>query len=116
VGASEPVEIEAGETAAEGIAIPRPPRGAQILAAVAASDGCIVEVPEEAIAPARKALAQRGLFVEPTAALTWAAALMARRHPAVAHLAVRGEGWDRARDLTAASLVAPLCGSGLKSG
>jgi threonine synthase len=114
--ATEPLEIEAGETAAEGIAIPRPPRGAQILAAVHASDGCIVEVPEEAIAPARNELAGRGLFVEPTAALTWAAALIGRRHPALADLAARGDAWDRARELSAASLVVPLCGSGLKSG
>ncbi|MGZ4249487.1 MAG: pyridoxal-phosphate dependent enzyme [Solirubrobacteraceae bacterium] len=115
-GATEPAQIEAGETAAEGIAIPRPPRGAQILAAVRASNGCIVELPEEAIAPAQTELAGRGLFVEPTAALTWAAALIARRHPALADLAPRGDGWDRARELASASLVVPLCGSGLKSG
>jgi len=114
-GATEPVEVEAGETSAEGIAIPRPPRGAQILAAVRASEGCIVEVPEEAIAPARTELAGRGLFVEPTAALTWAAALIARGHPALADLAAGGDSWDRARKLATASLVVPLCGSGLKS-
>jgi threonine synthase len=114
--ATEPAEIEAGETAAEGIAIPRPPRGAQILAAVRASHGCIVEVPEEAIAPARTELAGRGLFVEPTAALTWAAALIARSHPGLAGLAGQGHAWDRARELASASLVVPLCGSGLKSG
>lgn len=113
-GATEPVPIEAGETAAEGIAIPRPPRGAQILAAVRAGDGCIVEVAEEAIAPARTELAGRGLFVEPTAALTWAAALIARNHPALEGAAARGRGWDRARELATATVVAPLCGSGLK--
>jgi threonine synthase len=114
-GATEPVPIEAGDTAAEGIAIPRPPRGAQILAAVRASDGCIVEVGEEAIAPARTELAGRGLFVEPTAALTWAAALIARGHPALADLAPEGPGWDHAREVATTSLVVPLCGSGLKS-
>ncbi len=50
-GATQPAQIEARPTVAEGIAIPRPPRGAQILAAVRASGGCIVEVPEEAVGP-----------------------------------------------------------------
>ena len=114
-GSSEPVAIEARPTVAEGIAIPRPPRGAQILADVHASGGCIVEVPEEAVAPAQAELAARGLFVEPTAALTWGAALLARSHAAVAHINPPGDGWARARELTASSVVVPLCGSGLKS-
>ena len=113
---TEPVPIEARPTVAEGIAIPRPPRGAQILAAVRSSGGCIVEVPEEAVAPAQAQLAGRGLFVEPTAALTWAAALLARGHPALADLTILGAAWDRARELAAGSVVVPLCGSGLKSG
>jgi threonine synthase len=112
-GATEPAPIEALETVAEGIAIPRPPRGAQILAAVRASGGCIVEVPEDAIAPAQTELAGRGLFVEPTAALTWAAALLAREAPG--DVTARGDAWDRARELSARSVVVPLCGSGLKS-
>jgi threonine synthase len=114
-GSSDPAPIEALETVAEGIAIPRPPRGAQVLAAVRASGGCIVEVPEEAIAPAQAELAGRGLFVEPTAALTWAAALLARKHPAVAGVTAPGEGWTRARELAAGGFAVPLCGSGLKS-
>lgn len=112
-GAAEPAQIEAQDTAAEGIAIPRPPRGAQILAAVRATGGCIVEVPEAAIAPAQAELAARGLFVEPTAALTWAAALLSRE--ALADVAVPGAGWERAQRLAARSMVVPLCGSGLKS-
>ncbi|MGZ4182772.1 MAG: pyridoxal-phosphate dependent enzyme [Solirubrobacteraceae bacterium] len=112
-GATEPEPIEALQTVAEGIAIPRPPRGAQILAAVRASGGCIVEVPEAAVAPAQAELAGRGLFVEPTAALTWAAALLSRELEDVAAL---GDAWDRARELAARSVVVPLCGSGLKSG
>src|SRR5262249_8629696 len=114
--ATEPVPVEARETVAEGIAIPRPPRGAQILAAVRATDGCIVEVPEDAVAPAQTELASRGLFVEPTAALTWAAVLLARGHSALVDPRVSGEGWDRAHELAAARVVVPLCGSGLKSG
>jgi threonine synthase len=114
-GATEPAQIEALPTVAEGIAIPRPPRGAQILAAVRASGGCIVEVPEEAVAPAQAELAGRGLFVEPTAALTWGAALLARSHPSVADIKEPGDGWAHARELAAHSVVVPLCGSGLKS-
>jgi threonine synthase len=113
--ASEPVPIEARPTAAEGIAIPRPPRGAQILAAVRASGGCIVEVPEEAVAPAQADLARRGLFVEPTAALTWGAALLARAHPALADIHASSDVWDLARELAAGRIVVPLCGSGLKA-
>ena len=112
---SEPVAIEARPTVAEGIAIPRPPRGAQILAEVRASGGCIVEVPEAAVAPAQAELAARGLFVEPTAALTWGAALLARSHPALVDINAPGDGWARARELAAGSVVVPLCGSGLKS-
>lgn len=115
-GASDPAPVDAQATVAEGIAIPRPPRGAQILAAVRAGGGCIVEVSEEAIAPARTELAGRGLFVEPTAALTWAAALLARGHPALAGITASGDGWERAHELASGSVVVPLCGSGLKSG
>ena len=114
-GATQPAQIQALPTVAEGIAIPRPPRGAQILAAVRASGGCIVEVPEEAVAPAQTHLAGRGLFVEPTAALTWGAALLARSHPALADIEAPGDGWERARELAGHSVVVPLCGSGLKS-
>ena len=114
-GATQPAPIEARPTVAEGIAIPRPPRGAQILAAVRASGGCIVEVPEEAVGPAQTELAGRGLFVEPTAALTWGAALLARGHPALADIDAPGDGWARARELASGSVVVPLCGSGLKS-
>jgi threonine synthase len=115
-GATDPAPVDAEETVAEGIAIPRPPRGAQILAAVRAGGGCIVEVAEEAIAPARTELAGRGLFVEPTAALTWAAALLARGHPALKEITASGDGWERAHELASGSVVVPLCGSGLKSG
>ncbi|HET7052140.1 MAG TPA: pyridoxal-phosphate dependent enzyme [Solirubrobacteraceae bacterium] len=112
-GATEPAPVEARDTVAEGIAIPRPPRGAQILAAVRASGGCIVEVAEDAVAPAQAELAGRGLFVEPTAALTWAAALLARE--LLADVATPGDGWARARELASDNVVVPLCGSGLKS-
>jgi threonine synthase len=114
-GQSEPMAVAPAQTAAEGIAIPRPPRGAQILAAVRASGGCVVSVPEEAIAPAQAELGRRGMFVEPTAALVWGAALLARGHAAVGGVPIEGEVWDVARALARDAVVVPLCGSGLKA-
>ncbi len=134
IGAGEPVEVgdmpveagdtvaevgdvlaEVGDTVAEGIAIARPARGAQILAAVKDSGGCIVSVPEAAIAPAQADLARRGLFVEPTAAVAWAAVLLIRRHGALASVAADNRAWDTARALGIGRVVVPLCGSGLKA-
>jgi threonine synthase len=91
-GLDVPAEIEPKQTAAEGIAIPNPVRGAEVLAAVRESGGRVVSVPETAIAPAARDLARRGLLVEPTAAVAWAA-----------------------RDQAIGATVIPLCGSGLKN-
>jgi threonine synthase len=117
-GATEPAEVRTGPTRAEGIAIPHPPRGAQILAAVARSGGCVVSVPDAAIEPAQCDLARRGMFVEPTAALVWAGMLIARGHPAMQSVAdseaMSGDAWAAARELASGSVVVPLCGSGLK--
>lgn len=60
-------------TAATGIAIPDPPRAAQIRAAVRASGGEILAVTEEAIGAARAELVGIGFEVEPTGAVAWAA-------------------------------------------
>jgi threonine synthase len=113
-GEPRPVAVRAQPTAAEGIAIPRPPRGAQILNAVRENGGCVVAVPEAAIAPAGGELARRGLLVEPTAALVWAGALLARGR--LADVQVSGDAWRKARTLAGRTLVVPLCGSGLKAG
>jgi threonine synthase len=115
VGSPEPVGVSVGETAAEGIAIAHPARGAQILAAVGDSGGCVVGVPEAAIAPAHADLGRRGLFVEPTAAVTWAAALLMRRNPVCPRRGADDRAWETARSLGAGSVVVPLCGSGLKA-
>jgi threonine synthase len=88
---------EAGTTMAVGIAVPAPPRLPELVAALRASGGGMVAVSEAEIERARDALARRGWFLEPTAAV------------AVAGL----------RHLTAASsshaVVVPLTGSGLKT-
>jgi threonine synthase len=84
-----------GSTVAEGIAITAPPRAEQILAAVHASGGTIVTVSDDAIVAGRRALAHEGLFVEPTAAVCYAAAA-------------------GAPELAPSDVVIPLCGAGLK--
>lgn len=101
-GLADPEEIEGKETIAEGIAIARPARGAQILAAVRETGGTIVAVSEDQIHAAHTGLARAGLYVEPTAAACWAAlqADLIDLGPA---------SCDRPR------AVVPLCGSGLKS-
>jgi threonine synthase len=57
-----------GKTAAEGIAVARPVRGAHILRAVRDTGGEVLAVEEEEIAGAHREMARRGFFVEPTAA------------------------------------------------
>jgi threonine synthase len=98
VAGQEVVEPVAPQpTAATGIAIGQPVRGAQILAAVRATGGAVVTVTEEEIGQARNRLALQGFYVEATSAT------------AVAAL-------DRLRDTLAGveSVVVPLTGHGLK--
>ncbi len=94
-GNDEVTPFEAAPTAAEGIAIAAPARGAEVLAAVRASGGTVTTVDEDAIAAARVRLAHLGFWVEPTAAATWAGLAQ-----------VAG---------TAEVVLAPLCGAGLKA-
>lgn len=95
-------------TVAEGIAITAPPRADQILAAVRDSGGTIVTVDDDAVIAGRRTLAQsEGLFVEPTAAVCYAAASGAASRT--------GPGWPLVRELLAnGDVVIPLCGAGLK--
>jgi threonine synthase len=85
-------------TAAEGIAIAAPARSRQILAAVTSTGGDFVDVDEDEIAAAAWDLARLGLYLEPTAAATYAGLR--------AHLA--GEPGVR-------QIVWPACGAGLKA-
>ncbi|RLV69277.1 pyridoxal-5'-phosphate-dependent protein subunit beta [Streptomyces sp. CBMAI 2042] len=85
-------------TLAEGIAIPRPPRARQILAAVRKSGGTFLTVSEDEIRDAQRDLAARGFYVETTGVACWAA--------------VR----DGAAHRSPGSVVVPLCGAGLKTG
>jgi len=86
-------------TVADGIAIGAPARGKQILAAVRETDGVIVPVSESSIERARRDLAERGFFVEPTSACTYAG-----YRDYVAHYLGSAEE----------TVVIPLCGAGVK--
>jgi len=73
VGTETFVPFAARPTVADGIATPKPVRVAEVLAALRRSQGAVVAVPEEEIAPAVAALGRLGLFVEPSAATAGAA-------------------------------------------
>jgi threonine synthase len=60
-------------TIADGIATVKPVRVAEVLGALHRSQGGVVAVPEDEIAPALKRLGRLGLYVEPTAATVGAA-------------------------------------------
>ncbi|MET8635415.1 threonine synthase [Streptomyces sp. NPDC004096] len=96
-GADDLVDATAtAPTFAEGIAIPRPPRARQILRAVRDSGGRFLTVTEDQIRAAQLDLASRGLYVESTGVVSWAA---------VREAEPGGRG-----------AVVPLCGAGLKTG
>ena len=99
-GAESFVPFAAAPTMADGIATPRPVRIAAVLRALRRSNGGVVAVAEEEIAPALAALGRIGLFVEPTAATAGAALTRLLR-----------EGTIAAGETT----VAVLTGSGLKA-
>lgn len=101
-GLAAPVDVAHDRTIAEGIAIARPARGAQILAAIRDTGGTIVTVTDGQIREAHANLARWGLYVEPTSAACWAA-LIAGLVPTP----------PEATPLP--HTVVPLCGSGLKS-
>ncbi|MGB9758048.1 MAG: threonine synthase [Candidatus Bipolaricaulaceae bacterium] len=100
-GLSLPKEVELGETVAEGVRIPRPERGREILAAVRTSGGQGLSVSDEEILQARRELARDGLYVEPTGAVAPAA---------LAKL------WEMGAVRSGEVVVVPLTGFGLKTG
>ncbi len=87
-------------TIADGIAVSRPPRLAQMLEAVRESGGGASAVSEIEIESAWRTILQRGLYVEPTSAVPLAA---------LRRLQERGMLADDER------VLVPLTGSGLKS-
>ena len=73
-GGDIPEAITKRATIAEGIAVAKPIRGAQILEAVRASKGKFMTVSENEIASMLSYLRKRGIYVEPTAAVAAAGA------------------------------------------
>ena len=106
-GGHDVTAVPSRPTVAEGIAITTPPRGAQIMDAIRASGGTVLSVDDDQVVEAQIALAAQGLFVEPTAAVCFAAVSQAR-----------GSGVDDevVAALRTGEVVVPLCGSGLKTG
>jgi threonine synthase len=98
-GTSEVEPVEPGATLAEGARIGRPPRVSALLSALRQSGGWPEAVPEALLVATVRALWQRGLYVEPTAALGAAAYRLARRR-----------GWK-----PDGPVVIVLTGSGLKT-
>jgi len=72
-GGERLVPFAAAPTVADGIATSKPVRTAEVLRALRHSQGGVVAVAEDEIAPALAALGRLGLFVEPTAATVGAA-------------------------------------------
>jgi threonine synthase len=97
--ASQPAVVQHKPTMAEGIAIPSPARGAEILEAVGDTGGSILAVKEADIKAAWRDMGRRGHYIEPTAAATIAGA---RRYLA-----------DLSSDVV---VVTAFTGHGLKAG
>ncbi|WP_171169573.1 threonine synthase [Streptomyces sp. I05A-00742] len=101
-GGEVPEQVIDEGTVAEGIAVARPARGAQVLRAVRETGGTVLAVPDDSIRAAHRELARNGLYVEPTSAVCWAAL----QDGLVPLPPVEGD-----RPVA----VAPLCGNGLKA-
>jgi threonine synthase len=120
-GRDEPEPVTPEPTVAEGIAIARPARGAQILAAVRDTGGAVVTVSDGQVLEARAELGAGGLYVEPTAAACWAAVRSGAVPPvpspeSPAPSGAPSEARGRSHGDVPVHTVLPLCGSGLKSG
>jgi threonine synthase len=100
-GADGPVPVTAGASAAEGILLANPPRGAQILDAIRATDGSAIAVDDDAVWQALFELARHGVYVEPTSAVAVAGLLQLREQGLI-------EAPER--------VVVAITGSGLKAG
>jgi threonine synthase len=100
-GATDVAAITAGSSAAEGILLAAPPRGAQILVALRGTGGSAIAVDDEALWKALQGMARQGVYLEPTSAI------------AVAGLeALRQQGVVGPSD----EVVVGITGSGLKAG
>ena len=103
-GAEDAEPVEAGSTIAEGIRIARPPRSREILAAIRASGGTIVEVDDDAIRTSLRTLLAEGIFTEPTSAAAHAGLALAGDLGGTTIVALTGHG------LKASGAIADLAG------
>lgn len=87
-------------TLAEGIAIAAPMRGKQILEAIRDTNGEIIIAPENKIVETRKYLAEKGFYVEPTTAATFAGFF---------------DYYKENNHSFQGKVILPLCGAGLKA-
>lgn len=93
-------EIESKPTLAEGISITKPIRWKQMVAAVRETGGEVLMVEDETLPPVLRALARRGILMEPTSAVPFAGV----------------EALVREKKLDAqAAVVVPVTGHGLKA-
>ncbi len=60
-----------GQTVAEGVKVSQPVRLDALLAEIPSGSGEFIAVQEDAILPAYRELAKKGIYVEPTSALVW---------------------------------------------
>lgn len=82
-----------GPTAAEGVRVRRPVRAEALLREIRPGSGTFLAVPEEQILPAAGELARKGIYIEPTSALVWAAfRQLSGKIPAPAILILSGSG------------------------
>ena len=96
--AQQPARLTPAQSVADGILVDEPVRGAQILEALYATDGCALRVDNQAILRAQRAMHAAGFMIETTSAVTSAALPQIRQRL----------GAD-------AELVLALTGSGLKA-
>lgn len=91
------ISMPLGQTIAEGVAVPDPPRKAQILSALKETGGDVLVVSEAEILKGVEALAEMGLWVEPTGAIAFAA-WRKYGNPSNTIILLTGAGWKRLRD------------------
>lgn len=90
----EAIETAAeGPTVAEGVRVRRPVRAAALLREIPPGGGTFLAIAEDRILPATGELARKGIYVEPTSALVWAAfRQLSGKIPAPVILVLTGSG------------------------
>ncbi len=77
-GDAEIAGVPVAQTVAEGVALPHPPRGNQVLHALRRSNGTMLAVDDDELLSSWQDMARTGIFMEPTSAVAVAGAWLAR--------------------------------------